>query len=100
MRVAKGVYYRTSAFRGHPVERTETVHIGQGQLAVTNKHLYFASASGKAFRVALAKIVAFTPFEDGVGIQKDGANAKPQMFITGDGWFTLNLLQNAANVSA
>lgn len=39
------------------------------------------------------------PFEDGVGIHRDAQTAKPQIFLTGDGWFTYNLLANAANVS-
>ena len=35
---------------------------------------------------------------DGVGIRRDAATAKPQFFITGDGWFTYNLLVNVGNV--
>lgn len=96
-RVAKGVYFRTGSFRGHPVETTERVHMGRGLMAVTNKHLYFAS-SQKTFRTRLDKIVSFMPFSDGVGIQRDAATAKPQFFITRDGWFTYNLLINAGNV--
>jgi len=48
--------------------------------------------------VRLDKIVSFMPFSDGVGIQRDAATAKPQFFITGDGWFTYNLLMNVGNV--
>lgn len=66
-------------------------------MAVTNKHIYF-SRSQKTFRVRLDKIVSFMPFSDGVGIQRDAATAKPQFFITGDGWFTYNLMMNAGNV--
>lgn len=98
IRVAKGIYFRTSAFKGHPVERTETIHAGHGLLAVTNKHLYFGGGSGKDFRVQLDKIVSFEPFSDGIGIQRDAATAKPQIFVTGDGWFTYNVVQNAANL--
>lgn len=97
-RIAKGVYYRTGSFRGHPVETTEKVHLGTGTLAVTTKHLYF-HGSRKAFRVRFDKIVSFTPFSDGVAIQRDAATAKPQFFITGDGWFTYNLLVNASQLS-
>lgn len=96
-RVAKGVYFRTSAFKGRPVDRVETVHAGTGLLAVTNKHIYF-SGGQKKFRVRLDKIVAFEPFSDGIGIQRDAATAKLQTFVTGDGWFTYNLVQNAANL--
>ncbi|MGI6548799.1 MAG: hypothetical protein ACOX4Q_02010 [Syntrophomonadales bacterium] len=96
-RVAKGVYLRTGSFRGHPVEKTERVHVDQGILAVTTKHIYFGGTK-KNFRVRFNKIVSFMPFADGVGIQRDAASAKPQIFVTGDGWFTYNLLMNAANL--
>ena len=97
VRVAKGVYFRTSAFKARPVDRVETVHVGTGLLAVTNKHLYF-SGGQKSFRVRLDKIVAFEPFSDGIGIQRDAATAKPESFLTGDGWFTYNLVRNSANL--
>lgn len=96
-RVAKGVYFRTGGFKGHPVETTERVHLGRGLMAVTNKHIYFTS-SQKTFRVRLDKIVSFMPFSDGVGIQRDAVTAKPQFFITRDGWFTYNLLMNLGNL--
>ncbi|MGI5912097.1 MAG: hypothetical protein ACOX6E_05915 [Syntrophomonadaceae bacterium] len=96
-RVAKGVYFRTGGFKGRPVETTERVHMGTGIMAVTNKHIYFTS-SQKTFRVRLDKIVSFMHFSDGVGIQRDAATAKPQYFITGDGWFTYNLLMNVGNL--
>lgn len=90
IRVARGVYYRTSGFRGHPVETKENVHVGTGLLAFTNKHLYFAGGS-KSFRIAYKKIVAFEPYSDGIVVHRDASSARPQSFITGDGWFTYNL---------
>lgn len=96
VRIAKGVYYRTGAFRGHPIERTERVSLGRGILAVTNKHVYFSGA--KSFRIRHDKIVTCTPFSDGVGLVKDTATAKPQIFVTGDGWFTYNLLSNVGQL--
>lgn len=97
VRVMKGVYYRTGTFRGHPVDRVERTLIDTGLLAVTNKHVYFAGPA-KSLRVRHDAILSHTPFSDGVGIHRDAATAKPQIFITGDGWFTYNLLVNAANV--
>lgn len=93
IRVAKGLYFRTGGFKAHPVETTETVHVDNGILGVTNKHVYFAG-SVKSFRVAYPKIVSFEPYTNGIGIQRDAASAKPQTFITGDGWFTYNLVMN------
>lgn len=97
-RVAKGVYLRTSAFRGHPVETAETVHADTGLLAFTDKHIYF-SGPAKSFRVPYKKIVSFEPFSDGIGIQRDAASAKPQTFVTGDGWFSYNLAANLSRMS-
>ena len=97
IRLAKGLYYRVGTFKRHPVETTETVAVGSGPLAITNRHLYFAG-SEKTFRIRHDKIVSVQPYEDGVGVQRDAQTAMPQLFITGDGWFTYNLLMNVSNV--
>jgi hypothetical protein len=98
VRVAKGVYYRVGGFKGHPVSTTEMVDMGSGPLGITDRHIYFAGPA-KAFRVKYDKIVAFTPYTDGIGIQRDAQTAKPQVFLTGDGWFTYNLVCNLAKAS-
>ncbi|SOB58593.1 conserved protein of unknown function [Pseudodesulfovibrio profundus] len=97
VRVAKGVYFRTSSFRGHPIERTETIHTDTGVMGITNKHIYFFGPH-KQFRVKYDKIIAFTPYTDGIGLQRDAATAKPQTFSTGDGWFTYNLIVNLSQM--
>lgn len=96
-RVAKGFYLRTGAFRGYPVDTTETVDLGRGTLAVTNRHLYFYSEK-KTFRVRFDRIVAIVPYSNGFGIVKDTKAAKPRKFVTGDGWFAYNLVVNAQHV--
>ena len=95
VRVMKGFYLRTGAFRGHPVEHTSTERVDAGALGITTKHIYFAGAS-KTFRIPYKKIVSFTPYEDGLGIHRDAASAKPQIFVTGEGWFIYNLVVNLA----
>jgi hypothetical protein len=35
-------------------------------------------------------------YSDGIGIQRDAASAKPEVFKTGDGWFAYNLITNLA----
>jgi hypothetical protein len=97
VRVLKGVYYRVGAFKGHAVEHTERVHVDTGWVVVTSKNIYFAG-SRKSVRLPYAKIVSFQPFSDGIGIMRDTATAKPLMFITGDGWFTYNLITNLAHI--
>lgn len=99
LKVAKGVYYRTGGFRGSPIPVTTTVAVETGALAITQKHIYFAGPS-KSFRIPYSKMVTITPFSDGIGIQWDATSAKPQLFTTGDGWFTYNLVSNLAKAAA
>ncbi len=97
VRVMKGLYYRTGAFEGRQIDRTERVHLDKGLVAVTTKNIYFAG-SIKSFRVPYQKIVSFQSFSDGIGIVRDASNAKPQTFVTGDGWFTYNLVTNLSKL--
>lgn len=97
VRVMKGMYYRVGAFRGEPVQTTANVHVDTGMLVVTNKHLTFVG-SNKSIRIKHEKIVSYTPYSDGVAVCRDAATAKPQIFITGDGWFTYNVMRNAGNI--
>ncbi len=93
VRVAKGLYFRTGAFKGRPVQIEETVHVDTGLLGVTTRHIYFAG-DAKRFRVRHDKIVTIEPYSDAIGIMRDGVRAKPETFEVGDGWFAYNLLQN------
>ncbi len=97
VRIAKGLYYRTSSFKGHPIDRTERAYVDTGALVLTNKNIYFAGPA-KSFRVPYPKVVTFQPYTDGIGIIRDAASAKPQTFITGDGWFTYNMTVNLAQL--
>lgn len=99
LRVMRGVYYRVGAFKGQPVEHTERVLVDTGLVAVTDKHIYFAGPK-KSLRIPYAKIVSFEPFSNGVGVMRDAATAKAQIFVTGDGWFTYNLVTNLSQICA
>lgn len=93
IRIAKGIYYRVGAFKGTPVERHEIRNMGQGTLTITNKNIYFYSRM-ISIKIPFSKIISFTPFSDGLGIMKDGATAKPQIFSGLDGWFIFNIVSN------
>ena len=95
VRVARRLYYRPSTFRSRSVESEETVHQDTGLLGFTTKHLYF-SGPKKKFRVRYDKIVSFELYSDGLDIMRDTQTAKPQSFVTGDGWFAYNLAVNLA----
>lgn len=97
LRVMKGVYYRTSSFKGHAIEHTERTHIDTGWVVVTNKNIYFAGPR-KSVRLPYAKIVSFEPFSDGIGVMRDASTSKPQIFVTGDGWFIYNLVTNISQM--
>lgn len=97
IRIAKGVYYRTGAMRGTPVTTSEMKQKAIGSLFIATKHLYFYSET-KTVKIPLAKVIAFTPYTDGLGVQKDGSTAKPQAFQNLDGWFAFNVVSNLANI--
>ncbi|TAK99421.1 MAG: hypothetical protein EPO08_16480 [Rhodospirillaceae bacterium] len=93
--IMKGVRYRMGAYKGHMVDKTQRVHVDTGVTVITDRNIYFAGPS-KSVRVPYAKIVSFITFDDGIGIIRDAQTAKPQMFVTGDGEFTCNLVTNLA----
>jgi hypothetical protein len=97
IRVAKGLYYRTSAFKGRPVQTSEMKDFGTGIMALTTKHIYFNSLN-KKFKIPFNKMIALEPYEDGIGIQRDGVTAKPQTFKNVDGWFLYNAITNLNNM--
>jgi hypothetical protein len=93
IRIAKGVYYRVGAFKGHPVEQVSTELADIGFFGISNRHVFFAGGR-QSFRIDLKKIASVQPHEDGVTLTKDTATAKPQAFVTGDGWFAYNAIMN------
>lgn len=97
VRVMKGVYYRVGSFKGRPVTHQERISLGTGTLYVTTKNLYF-TGSQKSVRIPFGKIVSFEQFSNGIGIMRDLATAKPQIFVTHDGWFTYNLITQVSQL--
>jgi hypothetical protein len=97
IKIAKGLYYRTGSFKGNPISSEQMTILGNGMLALTNKNLYFASET-KNLKTPYNKIISITPYSDGIGLQKDGASAKPQIFKGIDGWFTYNLISNLSKL--
>ncbi len=96
VRIAKGLYYRTSSFRGRPVKISEISYVDSGLVALTTKHLYFGS-SAKKFKIPFDKLISIEPYEDGIGLHKDGVTAKQQVFKNLDGWFVHNVISNLIN---
>ena len=99
VRVMKGVYYREGSFRGNTVTTTERVHVDTGLVLITDRNLYFAGPA-KSVRIPYDRILTFHSFSNGLGIVRDANNAKAQFVVTGDGWFTYNLVVNLARMGA
>lgn len=95
VRVMRGLYYQPRVFRSESVERNVTEHVDSGTVAVTDKHVYF-SGREKSFRIAYTRIVSFDGYADGFSVVRDADSARPQIFLTGDGWFSYNLVTNLA----
>ncbi len=93
VKIAKGVYFRSAAFRGHPVEKTELVHADTGAFIITNKHLFFQGAV-RVVKLPVRKLAAIDPYSDGIGLQLDTASAKMRLFQNLDGKFAYNVITN------
>lgn len=90
-RVMKGVTYRTGGFKGHPVEHSYMDNAGTGSLYITNKHIIFHS-SERSVKIPYKKIIGLNPYQDGMGVQQDGANAKKLIFQGFDCSFVMNVM--------
>ena len=98
IRIARGVYYRVGAFKGEPLITSGLQPKYGGSLILTNMNVYFYSTS-KSIKFPYNKVLAFVPFEDGIGIQPDRANAKTIYFKCLDGRFAFNIVSNINNLS-
>ena len=90
-RIVKGVTYRTGGFKGHPVEHSYMDNAGTGTLYITNKHIIFHSSERSA-KIPYKKIIGLNPYQDGMGVQQDGANAKKLVFQGFDCSFVMNVM--------
>ncbi len=97
IRLAKGVYYRTGAFEGIRVQKSDMTYVDHGNMGVTNKHIYFQGLN-KNFRIWFKNIETLSPYADGLGLLTDGAEVKRKVFVIGDGWFVYNLTTNISNL--
>lgn len=92
-RVCKGVYYRVGGFKGHPIETTYMQKIGIGSVCLTDKHVYF-SCPEKSLKLPYDKLISVESYSNGIGLQKEGATAKP-LFLEGiNSWFCYNVIAN------
>ncbi len=96
--IAKGVYYPVGGFKGRSIGLIQNVRKDSGFLGISNKNLYFSGKS-QSLRLEFSRIGTFSAYEDGIAIRLAAPNARTQIFKTGDGWFTYNLLMSLAKVA-
>ena len=108
-RVAKGLFYHANEFKGRRIESTSLKQVDVGTMLLTTQNIYFGGAHAN-FRIPYDKVVSFQPYADGIGLFRDAANAKPEVFTFLEagpdgkattarpvwGWFVFNLAHSLA----
>jgi hypothetical protein len=79
IKIMKGVYYRVGSVKVNRVTSNELKLINSGDLYLTNKRLIF-SGNDKNSTIKLEKVLSFTPYSDGVEIEKETGKIPTIMF--------------------
>ncbi len=72
--------------------------IDRGTVGLTTKHIYFVGGKER-FRIRYDRVVSFVEYNDGLGLTRGAEKARHQMLVTGDGWFTYQLVTNLAKLA-
>jgi hypothetical protein len=91
IRLARGLYYRASTYRGHPVQTQYLSNEDNGGLAITPRNLYFVG-SHKALKMPIKKVASVHLYSDGIEVLENGVSKKPFVFQIDDPTFAANLL--------
>jgi DNA-directed RNA polymerase subunit F len=70
IRIMKGVYYRIGSISPNVVSTEEWRHIDSGNLYLTNTRIIFMGSS-KNSSIRLNKVLSFSPYSNGVEVDKD-----------------------------
>ena len=97
-RVLSGLYYKKSSFRGESIVSQKMEYIATGLVYITDKNIYF-NAPERGMRIPYTKVVSYIPYEDGLGILRDGTTSKPLCMKYMDGWFAYNFVKNVTNIT-
>jgi hypothetical protein len=74
IRIAKGIYWRMGDLALQPVTEDIMAPIDEGRLFLTNKRLIFLGSRGNK-SIRLQKILDFTPYQNGIDLQKDAGKS-------------------------
>ncbi|MGO9386553.1 MAG: zinc ribbon domain-containing protein [Methanobacterium sp.] len=89
--VAKGVNLRLGGFAAQSESHEELRNIDMGKLILTSKRLIFIG-SKRTTNIDLTKIVAITPYKDGIGSQRE--NKQKTEYFTGSDKTTITINKN------
>lgn len=70
IKIMKGVYYRVGSIKAQSITEDVWQTIDSGNLYLTNKRIIFMGSKGNK-TIAINNILDFTPFKNGIDIQKD-----------------------------
>ncbi len=90
IRIAKGIRWRMGSLAMQPVSEDVMTKIDSGTIYLTSKRLLFTGA-GKTSAIQLKKIIAYTPYKNGVEIIKDSGKSPFLQFMTGVDIFSMIL---------
>ena len=90
-RVMKGVTYRTGGFKGILWSIVIWIMLVQAPYILPINILY-STSSERSTKIPYKKIIGLNPYQDGMGVQQDGANAKRLVFQGFDCSFVLNIM--------
>lgn len=82
IRIMKGLRYRVGSVRVQRITRDELTEIDRGTVYLTNKRVIFDGAK-KNTTLRLSALLSFTPFNDGVVLEKS-TGKPPHLLLQGD----------------
>ena len=77
--LGRGVYYHFGGFKAEALDVTTLKEIDYGAMLIATKHIYFGGPH-TTFRVPYDNIVSFRSYASGLGIFRDNANSKAELF--------------------
>jgi len=79
VRVGRGMYYHFGGFKGQRIDTATLKEIDYGGMLLTTQNIYFGGEH-RTFRIPYEHVVSFRPHGDGIGLFRDAANAKVEVF--------------------
>lgn len=70
-----GFRYRVSSFRGHPIQTDVLAQLDVGTLVITNQRLVFLGTK-RDVSTSIAKQLQVEPFSNGIGVSREGKEAR------------------------